>query len=166
MTNLTSKRGARFVLLFAAPVLFSGCVSQEEYDGLQARSEQQLAAKDAEIVRLRETIRYAVNGGLIFRPRSCEMTRQGQEIIARMAQKLAPDQQSKLVITDYTDNAPIGASLRRQGIDTNEALSQKRAEAVMEYLISRGVKPEMVSAHAGGEAEPVARVELTLASAF
>ena len=180
MTNVTFKHSAQFALLFAAPVLFSACVSQSEYDALQARSEQQLAEKDAQlaanqqqlaaahtqIVRLQGAIKYTVNSDLTFRSGSWEMTDQGQSIIARMAQKLAPDQQSKLVITDYTDNAPIGASLRRQGIDTNEALSQKRAEAVMEYLISRGVKPEMVSAHAGGEAEPVARVELTLASAF
>ena len=191
MTNLTFKRSAGFALLLAAPVLFSACVSQSEYDALQARSEQQLAAKDAQlaanqqqlaaahtqIVRLQGAIKYTVNSDLMFRSGSWEMTRQGQSIIARMAQKLAPDQQSKLVVTGYTDNAPVGSSLRRQGVDSNEALSQKRAEAVMEYLVSQGVKPEMVSAHAGGEADPVAsndtaqgraqnrRVELTLASA-
>jgi chemotaxis protein MotB len=177
MTNLTSKRGARFALLLAAPVLFSACVSQSEYDALQTRSAQELAAKNAEIARLQGAIRYTVNGDLMFRSGSWEMTEQGQTIIARMAQKLAPTQQSKLVVTGYTDNAPVGASLRRKGVASNEALSQKRAEAVMEYLVSQGVKPEMVSAQAGGEADPVApndtaqgraqnrRVELTLASA-
>jgi chemotaxis protein MotB len=191
MTDLTFTRSAGFALLLAAPVLFAGCVSQSEYDALQARSQQQLAAKDAELAashqqlaaantqidRLHGAIKYTVNSDLMFRSGSWEMTQQGQEIISRMAQKLAPDQQSKLVVTGYTDNAPVGSALRRQGVDSNEALSQKRADAVMEYLVSQGVKPDMVTAHAGGEADPVAsndtaqgraqnrRVELTLASA-
>jgi chemotaxis protein MotB len=53
-------------------------------------------------------------------------------------------------------------------------LSQKRAEAVMQYLITQGVKPDMISAQGRGEADPIAsnktaegraqnrRVELTL----
>jgi chemotaxis protein MotB len=44
---------------------------------------------------------------------------------------LAPFQQTKLVVNGYTDNAPIGPELQRQGITSNEVLSQKRAEAVM-----------------------------------
>jgi chemotaxis protein MotB len=78
-------------------------------------------------------------------------------------------------VNGYTDNAPVGRALQRQGITSNEVLSQKRAEAVMEYLISHGVKPDMISARGLGEAEPVAanttaqgraqnrRVEVTLA---
>ena len=187
MTNVAFKHSAKFALLLAAPVLFAACVSQSDYDALQqqvaqkdaqlAANQQQLAAANTQIVRLQGAIKYTVNSDLMFRSGSWEMTEQGQQIISRMAQKLAPDQQSKLVVTGYTDNAPIGAALRRQGVDSNEALSQKRAEAVMEYLVSQGVKPDMVTAHAGGEADPVAsndtpqgraqnrRVELTLASA-
>ena len=75
----------------------------------------------------------------------------------------------------YTDNAPIGPALKRQGITSNQELSQKRADSVMQFLISQGVKPELVSAHGYGDADPVAsndtaagraqnrRVELTLA---
>ena len=50
----------------------------------------------------------------------------------------------------------------------------KRAEAVMQYLITQGVKPDMITAQGRGEADPIAsnktaegraqnrRVELTL----
>jgi chemotaxis protein MotB len=53
-------------------------------------------------------------------------------------------------------------------------LSQKRADTVMQYLISQGVKPDMISARGFGEADPITsnataegraqnrRVELTL----
>ena len=103
------------------------------------------------------------------------MSPQGQEIIAKLASKLAPFQQRKLVVHGYTDNAPISPALQRQGIPSNEVLSQKRADTVMQYLISQGVKPDMIAAQGFGEADPVApndtaqgraqnrRVELTLA---
>ena len=63
----------------------------------------------------------------------------------------------------------------RQGITSNLELSQRRADTVMQYLISQGVKPGLLSARGFGEADPVAsnntpagqaqnrRVELTLA---
>ena len=63
----------------------------------------------------------------------------------------------------------------RQGITTNLILSQKRAENVMNFMISQGVKPGLLSAQGYGDADPVAsndtadgraqnrRVELTLA---
>jgi hypothetical protein len=47
-------------------------------------------------------------------------------------------------------------ALQRQGITSNQDLSQKRAENVMEYLISQGVKPDLISAKGFGEADPVA----------
>ena len=75
----------------------------------------------------------------------------------------------------YTDNVPIGPELMRQGITSNLVLSQKRADNVMQFMISQGVNPSMVSAKGFGDADPVAsndtpqgraqnrRVELTLA---
>ena len=63
----------------------------------------------------------------------------------------------------------------RQGVTSNLELSQKRADTVMQFLISQGVKPSLLSAQGVGEADPVAsndtpagraqnrRVELTLA---
>ena len=104
------------------------------------------------------------------------MRPQGKQIIARMAAKLAPTQQNKILVNGFTDNAPIGPALQQQGVTSNLELSQKRAEAVMAFLISQGVKPDLVEAHGYGEAQPVAsndtakgraenrRVELTLGS--
>ena len=88
---------------------------------------------------------------------------------------MAPTQQNKLLVNGYTDNAPIGPTLQRQGITSNQVLSQKRAENVMQFLISQGVKPDLVAAQGFGDADPIAsndtakgraqnrRVELTLA---
>jgi chemotaxis protein MotB len=103
------------------------------------------------------------------------MSAQGKQIIAKMALQLAPTQQNKLVVNGYTDNAPIGPALMQEGVTSNQVLSQKRAEAVMQYLISKGLNPNLVSAHGFGEPDPIAsndtaqgraqnrRVEITLA---
>src|SRR6266404_5950238 len=84
-------------------------------------------------------------------------------------------QNEKLLVTGYTDNAPVGAGLQAQGITSNEVLSQKRADTVMQYMISQGVKPDLIAARGFGDADPVVpntnaqsraqnrRVEITLA---
>ena len=178
------KRG---VLLFplVAPVLLSACVSQSSYDALQAQYQQvqqqnaalsnQVAADKAQICRLQGAIRYTVNSDLLFPPGGYQMSERGKQIISGFAAKLAPTQQNKILVSGYTDNAPIGAALQRQGITSNEILSKKRAENVMEYIVSQGVKPDLISAQGFGDTNPVApndtpqgraqnrRVELSLA---
>ncbi len=185
MTN-GLKRGAMLFPLIA-PVVLGGCVvSQSKYDALDAQYQQlqkqdaahqeQIAADKAQISRLQGAIRYTVNSDLLFAPGSWQMSAAGQEIIAKMAKNLVPMQQ-KLVVNGYTDNAPIGPALQQEGIASNEVLSQKRAEAVMQYLISQGVRADMVTARGFGDAQPVAsndtaqgraqnrRVDITLAGA-
>jgi chemotaxis protein MotB len=175
------KRGALLFPLVAS-VLLSACVSQSSYDALQAQYQQvqqqnatlsnQVAADKAQICRLQGAIKYTVNSDLLFRPGSYEMSERGKQIIAA---KLAPTQQNKILVSGYTDNAPIGPALARQGITSNEILSQKRAENVMQYVVSLGVKPDLVSAQGFGDSNPIApndtaqgraqnrRVELSLA---
>jgi chemotaxis protein MotB len=178
------KRG---VLLFSlvAPVLLSACVSQSSYDALQAQYQQaqqqnaalsnQVAADKAQICRLQGAIKYTVNSDLLFPSGGYQMSDRGKQIIAGFAAKLAPTQQNKILVSGYTDNHPIGPALARQGITSNEILSQKRAENVMEYIISQGVRPDLISAQGFGDTNPVApndtpqgraqnrRVELSLA---
>jgi chemotaxis protein MotB len=164
--------------LVASVLLLGGCVSQSEYDALQTQNQQlqqQVSAQQAHIARLQSAIKYTVNSDLLFHSGSWELSSGGKEVIGKMAKILAPEQQDKLVVNGYTDNAPIGPALIREGVSTNDALSQKRADAVMQYMISQGVKPEFVTAKGFGDADPVAsndtptgraqnrRVEITLA---
>jgi outer membrane protein OmpA-like peptidoglycan-associated protein len=159
------KRG---VLLFAlmAPIVLAACVSQSTYDKLQAQYQQlqqenatlskQVTADKAQICRLAGAIKYTVNSDLLFPSGGWQMSDRGKQIIAPMAEKLAPTQQNKILVSGYTDNAPVGRALQREGITSNQILSQKRAENVMEYLISQGVKQDLISAQGFGDADPVA----------
>ena len=180
--------------LLISAVTLAGCVvPRSDYEDLQTQNQQlqgqvqqlqtqnqqlkqQASAQSAQICRLQGAIKYTVNSDLLFPSGSYKMSAQGQQLIGRLASQLAPMQQNKLVVNGYTDNAPIGAQLRRQGIDSNQVLSEKRADSVMQYLISQGVKEDMISAKGYGEQDPVAsndtaqsraqnrRVELTLAN--
>jgi len=171
------KRCLVVATLLSSTVL-AGCVSQSSYDALQAQNQQlqaQLAAQRAQTGRLVGAIKYTVNSDLLFAPGGWEMRQAGKDVIAKMATKLAPTQQNKIMVNGYTDNAPIGPRLAKQGIATNVQLSQKRAATVMDFLISQGVNSALVEAHGYGEDQPVAsnataagraknrRVELTLA---
>jgi chemotaxis protein MotB len=154
------------LLPLLAPVLLSACVSQGKYDDLQAQYRQlqqqnsaltaQVAADKAQICRLAGAIKYTVNSDLLFPSGGFEMSERGKQIIANMAAKLAPTQQNKVLVSGYTDDKPVGPALARQGITSNQDLSQKRAENVMAFLISQGVKPDMISAKGFGDADPVA----------
>ena len=124
---------------------------QSQNQQLQSRNER----LQAHLGRLQHAMAYTVNSDLLFTPGSWEMSDRGKDIIAKFAQKLAPTQQDKLLVSGYTDNGPIGSDLKQQGVTSNQQLSQKRADAVMQFLISQGVKPNMVTAQGFGEADPV-----------
>lgn len=141
-----------------SPLIFSGCVSRSDYDALKTQNEQlqsQNQQLQAQVARLQHAIAYTVNSDMLFSSGSWEITDRGKDIIAKFSQKLAPTQQNKLMVSGYTDNAPIGPGLKRQGVTSNQELSQRRADAVMQFLISRGVKPDMVAAQGFGDADPI-----------
>jgi chemotaxis protein MotB len=142
-----------------SPLVVSGCVSQSDFDALQAQNQRLQAENEqlqAHVARLQHAMAYTANSDLLFKPGSWEMSERGKDIIAKMSQKLAPTQRDKLIVSGYTDSSPIGPRLKQQGVSSNQQLSQKRADAVMQFLIARGVKPGMVTAQGFGEADPVA----------
>jgi chemotaxis protein MotB len=162
--------------------LLAGCVSQHKYDALEndynqlnQRLSSEIAQQKVHIERLQGAIKVDVNSELLFPSGGWEMPSGAAQTIAKMAPILAPMQETKLLVNGYTDSTPIGPELRAKGIENNQQLSQKRAETVAQYLISQGVKPDLVSAHGFGEADPVAsnstaegraqnrRVEITIA---
>jgi chemotaxis protein MotB len=169
-------------ITFTAMLVLAGCVTQRKYDTLETRYQElnrtmsaEIAADQARITRLQNAIKVTVNNELLFPSGDWDMPVQAQQTIGKMAPILAPMQQTRIQVNGYTDNVPIGPGLVRQGITSNQELSQKRADTVMQFLISQGVKPSLVSARGFGEADPVAsndtpagrvqnrRVELTLA---
>lgn len=161
--------------------MLAGCVWPSSYDALEndynqlnQRLSGEISQQQVHITRLQGAIKVAVNSELLFPSGGWQMPAQAAQTIAKMAPILAPFQQTHVVVTGYTDNVPIGPELQAQGIANNQQLSLKRAQTVMQYLISQGVNPNLLSAQGLGDADPVAsndtpqgraqnrRVELTL----
>ncbi len=157
--RMTNAAKYRILASLLSTTLLAGCVWKSDYEALQAQNQQlqgRLAASEQQVARLQAAVKYVANSDLLFAPGSWQMRPQGQQIIADFAKKLAPSQQNHLLVSGYTDNAPIGPALRAQGVISNQELSQKRADAVMQFLISQGVSQNLISAHGYGEADPVA----------
>jgi chemotaxis protein MotB len=159
--------------------LLTGCVTQSKYDALEATNMQlqdentqlqqdvavaqshaqaarnQTEMKSAHVSRLQGALKYTIESDLMFEPGGFEISEAGKRALASTAQKLAADQQTRIVVNGYTDNTPIGDKLEKEGVNSNEVLSQKRADAVRDFLISQGVRPDMITAVGRGESLPV-----------
>src|SRR6185295_18514003 len=109
-----------------------------------------------DVNRLVGAIKFTVNSDLLFKSGSYKMNADGEEVLGKFASQLGPGQRRRLIVNGYTDNQKVGAGLVKAGITSNEVLSQKRAEAVAQYLVSQGVQPNMVTAKGWGEAQPIA----------
>jgi len=99
---------------------------------------------------------YTLDSDMLFPPGGWQLSDAGKQAIARLVHKLAPTQQMKLYVSGFTDSTPIGPELAARGITSNQVLSQMRADAVMQFLISQGMKPGLVAAKGFGDADPVA----------
>ena len=139
-------------LSFGALIL-SACVSQTDYDAAVAQNQQlkaQLAALQAEQ-------KFVEAGDLLFPSGGYQLSPAGQaELANNIAPKLRNLQNAKVVVYGFTDNAPVGAALQRQGIPDNLVLSTRRAAAVVTFLVSQGVNPNIISAKGVGDTRPIA----------
>jgi chemotaxis protein MotB len=175
----------------AAGLALAGCVSQQKYEESQQKNAEleqeyqqlnqqmgaEIGAKNMQITRLQNAIKVSINSELLFPSGSWDMSESAKQSIAKVAAILAPHQKTKVLVDGHTDTTPIGPGLMKEGVTSNLVLSQKRADTVMQYMISQGVKPSLISAQGFGETDPVApnntpegraknrRVELNLASA-
>jgi chemotaxis protein MotB len=82
-------------------------------------------------------------------------------VLNRMVPILSKLQNTKIVVTGYTDNTPVGPQLQSMGIANNGDLSTKRAQSVVNYLASHGVNPNLLSAQGMGDSNPLVSNDTT-----
>jgi len=164
------KTVAKFVPI--AALLLSACTSDSKYKELEAQNQQ----LQQQVTNLQREAQFVEAGDLLFPSGGFQLSQAGMaELSKNIVPKLVGLQNAKVVVYGYTDNVPVGSALQQQGINDNLTLSSRRAGAVVNYLISQGVNPNLVSERGLGDADPVApndtpqgraqsrRVELTLA---
>ena len=124
---------------------------------------RQLAQSDAEARRLRiqnELSRIAstrseqrglivtLNGGILFDTGKTALKPGAKSTLSKIAKQLQTDPSLKIAVEGHTDN--VG------GTAMNQALSEKRANAVRDYLVSAGISGDHITADGKGEESPIA----------
>lgn len=90
-----------------------------------------------------------LSGGVLFASGKSELLPTARGKLDSVAEALSKqDPSSKLVVEGHADSQGEGSA--------NRELSQRRAEAVRSYLVSRGLSPGRVTAQGFGEDRPIA----------
>ena len=119
------------------------------------------------VTRKGEDIVLNMPGNVTFRTGSADLNAQFFKVLDGVALVAKKYEKTLIEVAGHTDN--VGGS------DYNRQLSQRRASAVAQYLMSKGVREPRIMTAAGGEEHPIAsnsteqgrtanrRVEVTLA---
>ena len=117
-------------------------------------AEKRAAAAQAELARLaavKEEARGLVitlSGSVLFASSKSELLPAAQSRLNQVAEALMATKERKLTVEGHTDS---------QGSSSyNQVLSQRRADAVRSYIISRGYPAELIPAQGIGKDRPVA----------
>ena len=152
----------KIVPMAAVPVaalVLAACVPQSAYNEQAKQLEEaqaQVAAGQAEIAKMQAENRWVMAGDLLFPEGGYQLSAAGQAALSQFAPQLSSVQNAKVVVYGFTDNVPVGPVLQRAGIADNLDLSSRRATAVVAFLQSQGVNPNILSAKGFGATHPVA----------
>jgi outer membrane protein OmpA-like peptidoglycan-associated protein len=116
----------------------------------EKRAAAALASLD-ELAKVKEDSRGVVitlSGSVLFATGKSDLLPIAREKLNEVAKALKDQGFKRLVVEGYTDS--------RGGVDSNMALSQRRADAVRSHLVSQGIQADLVTAVGKGEANPVA----------
>jgi outer membrane protein OmpA-like peptidoglycan-associated protein len=89
-----------------------------------------------------------LSSGVFFDSGKSALKKGAQTTLTRIADQLKGDDSIKVTVEGHTDNTGTAAK--------NQTLSEKRAEAVRDFLVSAGVPADRVSAVGKGDTQPIA----------
>jgi chemotaxis protein MotB len=140
-------------------LLSAACVSQSAYQQQGQQLEEaraQAAEQQAQIAKMQREQKWVVAGDVLFPEGGYQLGPNAQAALGQYVPRLQNLQNAKVVVYGYTDNQPVGPTLRRAGINNNIDLSSRRADNVVAYFRSQGVNPGILSAKGFGDTHPVA----------
>ena len=94
----------------------------------------------------------ALSNDVLFDSGKTTIKPAGQDALAKVAQVLATIPDRHFLVDGHTDNVPIHS----QRFPSNWELSTARAVDVVNFMVSKGVKPEVLTAAGQAEFDPVA----------
>lgn len=128
---------------------------QLEQELEQVRQEAQQAGRDTTIIVEKvkdsndlDAIKVVLGDAILFKTGSASLNPAADAALSRIAYNLNQNPKTIATIVGYTDNTG--------SLELNDKLSLERAQAVMNYLISKGVAATRLSAKGEGPNNPVA----------
>jgi chemotaxis protein MotB len=155
-------RGAAHAVPLAALLLLSNCTFvsyaklEQKYQQMQQQLQSEINADQVKITQLEGQLKVTFKDQILFPSGSWQVSSGARQTLDKIVPSLQGLQSTKVVVDGYTDNVPIGAELRRQGIANNIDLSSRRADGVASFLRNQGVNPNLLSAQGFGDAHPIA----------
>ncbi len=137
---------AKGAIIGAAVGGVAGAVIGRQMDKQAAELEQEL--EGAEVDRVGEGIAIKFDSGILFDFDSAQLRSVARDNLAELARSLQEYPNTDAMIVGHTD--AVGSD------DYNLGLSQRRAEAAAQYLISQGISRSRLTTLGKGEREPVA----------
>ncbi len=90
-----------------------------------------------------------IKGAALFGLNSAKLSAEGKAALDQVIEQLRGfDKVKSITVTGHTDSTGSAAY--------NQKLSEKRAQAVVNYLVSKGVNPALLTAVGMGESQPIA----------
>ena len=126
-----------------------GGVGGAYLDNKEKKLRQQMQGTGVEVGRNADgSVQLIMPGSITFDTNKSNIKPNFYGTLNKVAQTLAEDNQSAILVTGYTDNT---------GNDSiNIPLSQARAQSVKSYLVSQGVSASRIDAQGYGSSNPIA----------
>lgn len=127
----------------------------ELFKNLLLKFKKMIDAGDLKIVLRDGRMTLQLRNDVLFDSGQVTIKKTGKDALTEVAGILVTLEDRELQVAGHTDNVPIAT----QRFPSNWELSTARAVEVVRYLVSEGVKPQLLSAAGYGEHDPVASNE-------
>jgi outer membrane protein OmpA-like peptidoglycan-associated protein len=141
----------RNALVGAGIGLLAGAAVGTWLDEQERQLEQDLAGTGADVRRVEDAILVTLPSGITFDTDSAKVKREFRRPLNRVANTLAKYPEGYVDVVGHADSTGEAAY--------NQRLSERRADAVADMLVDRGVSSARIVARGMGERQPVASNE-------
>jgi chemotaxis protein MotB len=123
----------------------------KQYEQLAGQLQNQIKAGQVEISELRGKMTVKLKDKVLFSSGSAKLGKDGEKALEAVADVFKDLQGRNVVVAGYTDDVKVSAGAYKD----NWELSSARAIAVVRFLQSKGVNPQMLAAAGFSEYRPV-----------
>jgi chemotaxis protein MotB len=130
--------------------------AQGSFKSFREKMKDEIARGDIDLDETGGKLRVGMVDKILFDPGEAEISKRGEEVLARVAEALVEIPDKQIQVSGHTDRTPITGKLATQ-YPSNWELSSARAVHVVRFLAEKAkVPPERLVASGYGEFHPVA----------